>query len=69
MELLESKNSKALKKLDINKHQGQIIGLADGKVVFTGKSIKEVMNVLRREYSDKRIGIASFPKKGKIMAW
>ena len=65
--IIEDVNSKALARLDVNKYEGKCVGLANGKVVVSDKSVKQVMKTLAKNYSNKQTAVVTFPKKDKIL--
>lgn len=54
-------------RLDLEGREGKCLGLADGKIVVEDERVERVMEVLQRDYSDKRISILTVPKADKIL--
>ncbi len=67
--MLRTSDSKNVRDLNSTKYEGRIVGLVDNRAVLFGDSIKEVLTALRKNYANRKIGITSYPKKEKIMAW
>ena len=60
---MKDKNFEKLRTMSKKKYEGKIIGLADGKVVVSGKNLTKVMEELTKNFSDKNIMVTSIPKK------
>jgi len=59
----KDQNLEKFKTMNKKKYEGKCIGLADGKVVITGKNPVTVMDELVKNFSDKEIMVTSIPKK------
>ena len=55
------------KQLKGKKYQGKVVGLADGRIVESGKSIKIVANKLTKNYRGHKLSLLTVPKKNKIL--
>lgn len=60
---MKDKNFEKLRTMRKKIYEGKVIGLADGEIVASDKDLTKVMNILKRDYSDKNIMITSIPKK------
>ena len=59
----KDQNLEKFRTMDKKKYEGKCIGLANGKVVVTGKDPVIVMDELVKNFSDKEIMVTSIPRK------
>lgn len=50
----------------LKKHEGKCVGIANGKVVISSKSLTKVMRILNKDYFDSETYLLSVPKGNKI---
>ncbi|GEM_PF-2426039 len=55
------------KGINFSKYEGKCVGLADGKVVASNKSVNVVMKKLSSDYRGQKISLLTVPKKNKIL--
>jgi len=56
-----------LKKLNLKKYEGLCVGLANGRVVVSDKSLNTVMKKLSSGYKGQKISLLTVPKKNKTL--
>jgi len=57
---------KRMVNIDLRKYEGKCVGMADGKVVASGKSVSTIMEKLSG-YKGHKISLMTVPKKNKVL--